>query len=190
LCSTQRIFERIEASPHRRTLLVASIAFVVGALLLKVVEKSAVELPWIGALTVPGIDKMTLGPLRLTHFLLSVVVIMQLLPRTGKALASLPARSVARIGRHSLECFCMSTVLVYLGCGLLLVTDSVTTANVTLSGIALVLLLCLFAALMDWIRSEPWRGERKRVPVTSAPQAPGELRGNALLMKPLPSRMG
>ncbi len=191
LCSTQRVFERIEASVHRRSILIASVAFVVGALLLKIIEKSGVELPGIGALTVLGIDKMTLGPLRLVHFLLSVVLIMQLLPRGGKALASLPARSVASIGKHSLECFCMSTVLVYLGCGVLLATDLVTTVNVTLSGVALVLLLSVFAAFMDWIRSEPWRGERQKTPPQASRDAgaASDLSGNALTMKPLSSRM-
>lgn len=193
LCSTQRVFERIEASPQRRALLIASAAFVAAALLLKIVEKSSIALPLIGTLAVPGIDKQTLGPLRLVHYLLSVVVIMQLLPQTGKALASLPARSVARIGKHSLECFCMSTILVYVGCGLLIATNAVTTINVLMSGAALIVLLCVFAAFMDWIRSEPWRGERKKAPQTDvqpAPQTPSSLSGNALTLKPMHSRSG
>jgi hypothetical protein len=171
LCSTQQVFERIEASPRRRALLVASAIFVIGALAIKVVEKSGLVLPLVGAVSVPGIDKMSLGALRLVHFLLAVVVIMQLLPKTGKALFSLPARAVARIGKYSLECFCMSTILVYASCGFLIATSSVSTFNVLLSGIALVVLLCVFAAIMDWIRSEPWRGDRQKAPMRPSPSA-------------------
>jgi hypothetical protein len=159
LCSTERVLERIEAAFPRKRLIIATTLFVLSALVLKIVEKSGVGLPLVGALSIPGIDKTTLGALRLTHFLVAVVLIMQILPRSGKALLSLPARSVARIGKHSLECFCMSTILVYAGCGLLISTDSVTTLSVLLSGVALVVLLCVFAAFMDWTRSEPWRGE-------------------------------
>jgi hypothetical protein len=168
LGSTENVLERIEASFERKALIIASAAFVLGALALKIVDKSDVILPLVGALSIPGIDKATLGALRLLHFLVAVVLIMQILPRTGRVLASLPARSVARIGKHSLECFCMSTILVYASCGLLISTDSVTTLNVLLSGIALVVLLCVFAAFMDWIRSEPWRGEGLKKPTRMA----------------------
>jgi hypothetical protein len=184
LCSTQKLFERIEGSPQRRALLILSIGFVVGALLLKIAEKSALEIPVLGVLTIVGIDKMTLGPLRLVHFLLSVVVIMQLLPRSGRALATLPAQSVAKIGKHSLECFCMSTILVYLACGLMLATGTVTTFNVAVSGIALIVLLCAFAALMDWIRSEPWRGGGKSPSQRVVNPAEG-LDGNVLSTGPM-----
>jgi hypothetical protein len=179
LCSTQRVFERIETSPRRRMLFVLSVGFVACALLLKIVEKTGIEIPLLGTLAVSGIDKMTLGPLRLVHFLLSVVVIMQLLPRSGRALTTLPARSIAKIGKRSLECFCMSTILVYLGCGSMLATNRVTTFNVAASGLALIVLLCAFAALVDWIRSEPWRGggpDSSRKGVDSADQ----LRNSAL----------
>jgi hypothetical protein len=169
LFNTERVFERLEAAKQRRVLLMASALFVIGALVLKALEKSGAELPLIGAVSIAGIDKLTLGPLRLVHFLLSVVLIMQLLPRAAKSLQMLPARAVAGIGKHSLECFCMSTVLVYLSCGLLISTASVTTLNVLLSGVVVVLLLCLFAAFMDWIRSEPWRGEGKKSPRVAEP---------------------
>jgi hypothetical protein len=168
LCSTERVLERIETALPRKGLIIASAVFVFSALALKIVEKSGVALPLVGALSIPGIDKTTLGALRLAHFLVAVVLIMQILPRTGKSLVSLPARSVARIGKHSLECFCMSTILVYASCGLLISTDSVTTVNVLLSGIALVVSLCVFAAFMDWVRSEPWRGEGIKKPTRTA----------------------
>jgi hypothetical protein len=162
LFSTTRVFERIEAAVPRKTLLIGCAAFVCIAGLIKVVDKGGFALPLIGSIDVVGIDKQTLGPLRLTHFLLSVILIMQILPRGGPRLESLPARSVAGIGQYSLECFCMSTILVYACSGLLVSTASVTTASVLGGGIALVVLLCLFAAFMAWIRREPWRGDRPR----------------------------
>ncbi|HVF18574.1 MAG TPA: OpgC domain-containing protein [Steroidobacteraceae bacterium] len=171
LFSTTRAFEKIEAAVPRATLLVSCAAFICVAGLIKVIDKGGIALPLLGQIDVPGIDKQTLGPLRLTHFMLSVVLIMQLLPRSGRHLASLPARSVAGIGQYSLECFCMSTILVYTCSGLLVSTASVTTASVLVSGIVLVLLLCLFAAFMAWIRNEPWRGDRVRKQTRDEPAA-------------------
>jgi hypothetical protein len=159
LCSVGRVFEWLEARPHRRAWLVGCAAFVGIAFVLKAIDKADVALPLIGTVTFAGIDKASLGPLRLMHFFVSVVLIMQLLPRSASALGSLPVRAVASIGRHSLECFCMSTILVYVGCGALIATDTVNTVSVLLAGVALIVLLCVFAAFMDWIKSQPWRGE-------------------------------
>ena len=180
LCSTANVFEKLAGSRHRRALLLGSAAFVIGALSLKIVEKSGVALPLLGTVSIAGIDKMSLGPLRLIHFLLSVVLIMQLLPRSGALLASLPARCVASIGKHSLECFCMSTILVYLCCGVLISTASVSTLNVLFGGIALVVSLCVFAAFMEWIRSEPWRGEGPKKLSRPAALAPAAEPANTL----------
>jgi hypothetical protein len=174
LFSSTRAFEKIEASVPRGTLFVVCAAFICVAGLIKVVDKAGIALPLLGQIDVPGIDKQTLGPLRLTHFLLSVILIMEILPRSGRLLASLPARSVAGIGQYSLECFCMSTILVYTCSGLLVNTASVTTASVLLGGIALVVLLCLFAAFMAWVRREPWRGDRVRKQARDEPAARAE----------------
>lgn len=168
LSSVTRVFERLDQIPKRRGVIAACAVFVVAAFLIKALEKSGIELPLVGAVTIAGVDKASLGPLRTLHFLVSVILIMQLLPRSERALQSLPVRSIARIGRHSLECFCMSTILVYAGCGLLISTDSVSTISVLFAGGMLIVLLCVFALFMEWIRSEPWRGGGTRTRESTA----------------------
>jgi hypothetical protein len=162
LCSVGNVFARIEAMNRRRAVTIATGAFVLIALVLKAIDKSGIALPLIGPITIAGIDKDTLGPLRLVHFLVSVVFVMQIVPRSRSANASLPVRSVARVGRYSLECFCASTIVVYACAGLLWQRASINTASVALGGVALVLLLCAFAVFMEWVRSEPWRGSGQR----------------------------
>ena len=173
LCSVGKVFERIEATLKRRTVLIVTGGLLLLALAIKAIDKSGIALPVLGAIDVPGTDKTALEPMRLVHFLVSVVFVVLIMPRNARAQASLPMSSVARIGRYSLECFCMSTVVAYAGAGLLLNTASITTLNVFLTGVALVVLICLFAVFMEWVRSEPWRGERakKTLPRESAEPA-------------------
>jgi len=164
LCSVGKVFDRIAAAVRRRTVIVVSGALLAFALVLKAFDKSGVAVPLLGTITIPAIDKTALEPLRLLHFLISVVFVISIMPRSARAQGSLPMRAVARIGRHSLECFCMSTVVVYAGAGLLRNTSSITTLNVLLTGVALVFSICAFAMFMEWVRSEPWRGERAKRP--------------------------
>jgi hypothetical protein len=139
-------------------------ALLVFAFAIKAVDKSGMTLPLLGALDIPAIDKTALEPLRLLHFLVSMLFVIHAMPREAAAQRSLPMRSVARVGQFSLECFCMSTIIVYASIGLLMNAASITTWSVLLAGIALVVLICLFAVFMAWIRSEPWRGERAKKP--------------------------
>ena len=158
LFSVADAFARIERRFSRSQLLWTTGAFLVTALVIKAIDKSGVALPLVGALHLEGTEKEAVGPLRLVHFLVSVVFVMQLMPRGARAQASLPIRSVARIGRYSLECFCASTVAVYACAGFLLNIATIGTGTVLIGGIALVIAICAFAVLMEWIRSEPWRG--------------------------------
>jgi hypothetical protein len=189
LCSVGNVFARIEALVSRKTLLLATGAFVLVALMIKGIDKAAVALPLIGPITVVGIDKMTLGPIRLLHFLISVVFVLQLMPRGARANASLPVRSVARIGRHSLECFCASTFVVYACAGVLVNLSRINTVTVLMGGVALVLALCAFAVFMEWVKSEPWRGSgvKKRAPAPESPLEPAPMEGGATNLSSLPT---
>jgi hypothetical protein len=169
LCSVGNVFSRLENVFNRRSLLIATGAFVACSLVLKGIDKASVALPLIGPFTIVGIDKMTLGPVRLLHFLISVVFVVQLMPRSERANASLPMRSIARVGRHSLECFCASTLVVYACAGFIFNTARINTVSVLLGGVALVLTVCAFAIFMEWVRSEPWRGERAKQRATTQP---------------------
>jgi hypothetical protein len=130
---------------------------------------------------------MALEPLRLVHFLVSVLFVVSAMPRGARVQGSLPMRSVARIGRYSLECFCVSTIAVYLGAGLLTNTSGITTFNVLLTGVVLVVLICAFAVFMEWVRSEPWRGERakKPVPARDAIETTASLPGGVVRYAPV-----
>jgi hypothetical protein len=77
----------------------------------------------------------------------------------------------------------MSTIVVYAGAALLRNSSSITTLNVLLTGVALVLLICAFAVLMDWVRSEPWRGERAKRPVPEVHEG-SSLPGGAIRYAP------
>jgi hypothetical protein len=158
LFSVGNVFAWIEQRFERRRLLWTTGALLAFVLLIKAIDKADVALPLLGVLDLEGTDKGAVGPLRLIHFLVSVVFVMQLMPRSARAQASLPIRSVARIGRYSLECFCASTIAVYVCAGFLLNVATIGTGTVLIGGIVLVAAICAFAVLMEWIRSEPWRG--------------------------------
>jgi hypothetical protein len=57
------------------------------------------------------ISKTDLSPLRLLHFLALVYVVIRLLPRSHTWLDNWPARQTCRMGRYSLEIFCLSVLL-------------------------------------------------------------------------------
>ena len=142
LFSVGNVFARIEQRFSRRTLLWSTGSFLVLALSIKAIDKSNLALPLIGQLDLEGTEKGGVGPLRLVHFLVSVVFVMQLMPRGASAQAALPMRSVARIGRYSLECFCASTLAVYACAGFMLNVATISTGTVLMSGIALIVALC------------------------------------------------
>ncbi len=164
LCSVGNVLARMEAATRRPAMLLGSSALLLIAFAIKAADKTGTALPFIGAFEIAGIDKERLEPLRLLHFLVSIVFVINAMPRTAAAQRSLPMRAVGRIGQFSLECFCMSTVVVYASVGVLANASSITTLGVFLAGVVVVLLICLFAVLMAWIRSEPWRGERAKRP--------------------------
>jgi hypothetical protein len=164
LCSVGGVFARIESAVSRRRALIVTGLLLALAFAIKAVDKSGVALPLIGELNVVGIEKDRLEALRLVHFIVSVVFVVLAMPREPRAQASLPMRSIARIGRHSLECFCVSTIGVYIAAALLLKTAAISSVNVFISGALLVVFVAAFAVFMEWVRSEPWRGERVRKP--------------------------
>lgn len=57
------------------------------------------------------IDKTNLSPLRLLHFIALVYVVARLLPPTHAWLDNWPAQQTCRMGRYSLEIFCLGVLL-------------------------------------------------------------------------------
>jgi hypothetical protein len=97
------------------------------------------------------------GPLLLLHFLVSVVFVMQIVPRGATIARSPLARLVGRVGKHSLECFCISTVLVYAASAWMSKTGNIGAPAILIAGAQIMALVCLWAILVNWIKSQPWR---------------------------------
>ena len=57
------------------------------------------------------ISKTDLAPVRLLHFLALVYVVVRLLPASSTWLENWPARQTSRMGRYSLEVFCLGVLL-------------------------------------------------------------------------------
>jgi len=154
------IFRRLRERFPRERLFAVSGSILLACFVVKVLDRSGWSLPLIGAFDVPY-DKPNLGALQIAHFLVSVVFVMQIVPRSASALSSLPVRAVIAVGRRSLECFCMSTILVYVLSAVLARADAFDPASLLLAGAVIVTGLCVFARLVDWIDAKPWRGSRR-----------------------------
>jgi hypothetical protein len=57
------------------------------------------------------IDKTNLSPLRLIHFIALVYIVAKLLPGSHKWIDNWPAQQTCRMGRYSLEIFCLGVLL-------------------------------------------------------------------------------
>jgi len=157
LAGMHGVFARLRELWSRRRLVLVSGSLLLVAFVIKMIDRSGWALPLIGAFDMPGFDKVNLGSLQLAHFLVSVVFVTQIIPRSLTIQGSLPFRAVAGVGRRSLECFCLSTILVYAGVGLLSQTGSFDPLSLLVVGAVIVLCLCAFAPLVEWIEARPWR---------------------------------
>ena len=166
LCSVAQVFDRLAQAFGRRTLLLSTGAVLGAALLVKIVDKAGWPLPLIGQLDVTGIARTTVGPLLLLHFLASVVFVMQIVPRSDSIGRSQFGQLIARVGQHSLECFCASTVLVYTAVGWMMQSASTGPMWVFTIGLVILALVCWWAMFVNWIKAQPWR--RAPVPRESA----------------------
>ena len=155
------IFRQLQERFSRDGLLKVSGGFLLLSLLVKMIDRSGWSVPLLGPVDIPGYDKPNLGGLQLVHFLFSVVFVMQIVPRSQAAQSSLPMRAVTNVGRRSLECFCMSTILVYAMAALLSRGQSFDPVSMLIAGTAIVVGLCLFALVVDWTDAKPWRGSRR-----------------------------
>ncbi|HEY5809912.1 MAG TPA: OpgC domain-containing protein [Povalibacter sp.] len=157
LASLHQVFDRLAQAVSRRRLLTVSGALLLIAFTVKALDRADVALPLIGRFDMPGYDKANLGPLQLIHFLISVVFVQQVVPRGESVSKSLPLRLVARVGSRSLECFCFSTILVYAAVARLWLLDAMDPFSLLATGGVIVVLLCGFALMIDWLDSKPWR---------------------------------
>jgi len=156
-CSIGGVLEKARGWLASRRGLVLTTALLGAALFMKAADKSGSTLPLLGTLELPGTSKQDLGPLRLAHFLVSVVFVFQIVPAAAAISASRVLRSLATVGQRSLECFCASTMLVFAAACVLMRTVTFGPLALLGSGSLIVLLLCAWAPLLGWIKAEPWR---------------------------------
>lgn len=162
ISSISGVFGKLREMFSRRRLLIVSGSLLTLALLIKALDKSGWSLPLLGPIDIGGTDKVSLGPMRVLHFLVSVVFVMQIVPRSDVIRQALWARAVAGVGQRSLECFCLSSILVYATVGLLAQTGAFRVIPLLVSGAVIVVLLCVFAPIVRWIEAQPWRKSEAR----------------------------
>ncbi len=100
---------------HRQPLFIVSAVYVLIAGALTFSEKwPGLHTALVSTLQVEAfypISKTDLAPVRLLHFLALVYVVARLLPTTSTWLDNWPARQTCRMGRYSLEVFCLGVLL-------------------------------------------------------------------------------
>lgn len=172
LCSVGRVFEKLTDLFGRRLLLITTGSLLLLAFGVKLIDKSGWSVPLLGEIDVTGIKRTSVGPLLLLHFLVSVVFVMQVVPRSAAIERSGLGQLVARVGQYSLECFCISTVLVYAAAGWMTRRGTTGPVAVFIIGVLIVALVCSWALFMNWLKAQPWRG-------SSSPTAVGEVAKDA-----------
>jgi len=104
---------------------------------------------------VPWASKPGIGPLRVVHFCLAMWTAMLLLPASDTLARSRIVRAVVQVGQNSLECFCLSNFLIYMGAHYIsLDPQSSFRYWIALSAAILIMLAC--AHMFGWFKSRPW----------------------------------
>lgn len=117
---------------------------------------------------IPLATKTDVGPLRLIHFALVLWAAMLITPSSAFLGRSRIAMSFVAVGQNSLECFCLTNILVYGGAHVL----SYDPRSVPLYFAILFVLLAavlLFGRMFGWFKSNPWA--KKPAPAAAAAQA-------------------
>ena len=149
-----RIGERLR--PWSRFLLPAAIAYLAFAAVIALSwEFSALVrlVPdWLGRLLYP-IDKTTLDPLRLAHFLALAYIAQRVVPADAPFLRGRLAAPLRLCGAHSLSVFCIGTFLSFSAQVALSTTEGSFAAQVAVS-VAGIAIMVAAAAVAAWYRRE------------------------------------
>jgi len=129
-------------------------AYVVFALLVVMTwhdPRLAMYMPiWLADILYP-IDKTSLDPTRLFHFLALALITVRLVPDDAPFRRWWAARQVIACGQHSLQVFCAGTVLAFLGQFVLVEIDPSLAAQLVISIAGLVVMVGLAQGL-TWYR--------------------------------------
>ena len=106
---------------------------------------------WIAAVLYP-VDKTSLDPLRLVHFLALAYLANHWIAPDAKFLESWLARPLVVCGQNSLSVFCVGIFLSFTGDFILLELDGTFTTQVAV-GVGGITLLCLLAMMIGWYKA-------------------------------------
>jgi hypothetical protein len=98
------------------------------------------------------LDKSSLSPLRLAHFLALALITVRLVPSDAAFLRAALAQPLILCGRHSLEVFCLGVFLSYTAGFILIEYSSALFMQVLVSAAGILAMVGL-AALMSWYKS-------------------------------------
>jgi len=162
---------RAQALARTRTVLIASIAFVVFAFVVTVGARLDVSTlsPLFDVLS----EKTNLAPYRIVHFLALAVIVVHLVPRDWNGLRSSLVRPIIVCGQRSLEVFCIGIFLSFVGHFILeMYSDRMLTQiGVSVGGL---LLMTAVALYRTWSRTLDVRAPKLSV----TPAAIGPKGGN------------
>jgi hypothetical protein len=149
-----RVAERLR--PYSRLLVPLAVAYLAFAAAVALSWQfhalSGLVPDWLGRLLYP-IDKTTLDPLRLAHFLALAYLVQHWVPADARFLGGRLAAPVRCCGRHSLPVFCIGTFLSFSAQAALSTTEGSFAAQLAVSaaGIAIMVGAAYVAA---WYRGE------------------------------------
>lgn len=154
------------SAPKLRSLDLVAASFVLFALLVKTASGNPFGISalddWIFHVQV-GADKTSLGPGRVLHVLALAWLIIRLLPCHAAYLTSAALNPLAAMGRHSLEVFCVGTVLSISGQIILAETSHALGPQLLVAAVGGMMLMGL-GIFLTWYQSLT-----RRAPAGSAP---------------------
>lgn len=152
---------RAQALARSRTVLIASVAFVVFAFVVTIGARFGLSTALSPVFDVLS-EKTNLAPYRIVHFLALAVFVVHLVPRDWKGLDSKLARPVIVCGQRSLEVFCIGIFLSFVGHFILeMYSDRlITQIGVSVGGVVLMTAVALYRT---WSRTLDARAPKASV---------------------------
>lgn len=110
--------------------------------------------------SIPFAGKADVGVLRVLHFCLLLWGAMLITPSSQTLARSRIVMAVVAVGQNSLECFCLTNILVYYGADIL--SRNVQSVPHYFAVLfAIVALVLLGGRVFSWFKAEPWRRKAK-----------------------------
>lgn len=169
---------RAYALARSQVVLVASVAFVVFALVMTLGGRFDALASWMPArlleIFAPN-DKTNLAPYRVLHLLALAVIVIRIVPESWAALHSRLLRPLVICGQRSLEVFCVGIFLAFVGHFILEMYSNHPVTQIAVSVAGWTLMTCV-AFYRTWSRSlDAPRAPARRAAVVVAEPRPGDL---------------